>query len=74
VLTRSASEGLSIESVRDKWSVVTEMNGGNFPTSNQEATMELVEKIRPEVSAGDAVDDVTSGLDHVSLWTCCMRN
>ncbi len=47
VLAHSLAEGLTLESVRDNWSKVTNMDGGNFPTSNQEATMELVEKLKP---------------------------
>jgi hypothetical protein len=47
VLAHSLAEGLTLESVRDNWSKVTDMDGGNFPTSNQEATMELVEKLKP---------------------------
>lgn len=47
LLMKHLSQGVSIESVRDNWSKIIEMEGGDFPTSNQEATMELVGKLRP---------------------------
>ena len=48
------------------------MSGGNFPASNQEATMELVEKIKPETVPGGVAATSGSpspGLDPVSLVT-----
>ncbi len=47
LLTNSIKDGVKIETVRDKWDEVTEMKNGDFPTSNQEATMDLVSKMSP---------------------------
>ena len=43
------------------------MEGGDFPTSNQEATMELVEKLKPAQASGSQAANSTSGLDHVII-------
>ena len=45
---KSLHEGSpSIESVRDNWDKITDMEAGDFPTSNQGATMDLVSKLAP---------------------------
>ena len=45
---KSLREGSpTIEAVRDNWDQITDMDSGDFPTSNQGATMELVGKLRP---------------------------
>ena len=38
---------MTLESVRDNWDKIVDMEGGDFPTSNQGATMELVAKLHP---------------------------
>ena len=49
---KSLHEGSpSIESVRDNWDKITDMEAGDFPTSNQGATMELVSKLSPLTDA-----------------------
>ena len=65
VLTHSLAQGLSLESVQENWSKVTDMEGGDFPTANQEATMELVEKLRPPVTTTS--DSSSGGFDPVFL-------
>ena len=48
LLMKSLREGSpTIEAVRDNWDQITDMDSGDFPTSNQGATMELVGKLRP---------------------------
>ena len=47
LLTQSIEDGVSVESVRDNWTEIVNMDSGDFPTSNQEATMDLVGKMRP---------------------------
>ena len=47
MLTQSIEDGVSVESVRDNWTQIVNMENGDFPTSNQEATMDLVGKMRP---------------------------
>ena len=74
VLTHSVAEGLSVETVRDNWSKVSEMEGGDFPTSNQEATMELVEKLKPAQASGSQAANSTSGLDHVIIYLILIPN
>lgn len=39
------SENITPERVRERWDQVVEMEGGDFPTSNQGATMDLVGKM-----------------------------
>ena len=54
---------VTVEAVRDNWSKIVEMEGGDFPTSNQEATMELVSKLRPlseEVQVSSPASDTSN--------------
>ena len=58
---KSLHEGSpSIEAVRDNWDKITDMDSGEFPTSNQGATMDLVSKLQPlsqEEAKSDTSDD-----------------
>ena len=42
---KSINESVSLESVRDNWEKIVDMEDGDFPTSNQGATMDLVGKL-----------------------------
>ena len=55
LLMKSLREGSpTIEAVRDNWDQIIDMDSGEFPTSNQGATMELVGKLSP---LSDAAQD-----------------
>ena len=59
LLMKSLHEGSpSIEAVRDNWAKITDMDTGDFPTSNQGATMDLVGKLQP-LSQGDTKSDTS---------------
>jgi len=55
LLTKSIQDGVSIESVKNKWDEIINLENGDFPTSNQGATMDLVSKMQPltEAKASD---------------------
>ena len=60
---KSLTDCVNLESVRDNWKQIVDMEGGDFPTSNQEATMEMVGKLSPltqgliEEESTDVVSD-----------------
>lgn len=54
LVMKNLKDGVSLEAVRDNWAKIVDMEGGDFPTSNQEATMELVGKLRPLTEENEA--------------------
>lgn len=50
---------VTLESVRKNWTKVTEMENGDFPSSNQEATMDMVGKLSPLTEGKSLPDDAT---------------
>ena len=55
----SLNDAVILETVRDRWLKVTEMEGGDFPDSNQGATMDLVTKMQSltETKGGPNIDN-----------------
>ena len=57
---KSLNDRVTLESVSDNWRQIVDMDHGDFPTSNQEATMDLVGKLSPltaEESNGSSSSD-----------------
>lgn len=54
-MTKSIKDGVTVESVRDNWAKIVDVGNGDFPTSNQAATMDLVAKMRPLSEEGQEV-------------------
>jgi hypothetical protein len=45
LLTQSIKDGVTVEAVRDNWEKIVDMESGDYPGTNQEATMDLVGKM-----------------------------
>ena len=56
LLTTSIKEGVSLETVRDKWDVVVNMEQGDFPTTTHESTMNVVSKMSSLSEDGNTID------------------
>ncbi|TRY67110.1 hypothetical protein TCAL_07644 [Tigriopus californicus] len=54
LLMDDLSENITPERVRERWAQIVDMQGGDFPTSNQGATMDLVGKMEKLTSSPDS--------------------
>ena len=61
LLIKSINDNVSLESVQDNWDKIVDMEDGDFPTSNQGATMDLVGKLS-SLSQEESVDTNNSKL------------
>ena len=44
-MVTSAAQAATVESVRAQWDKVVDFSGGGFPSSHQEATMEVIMRL-----------------------------
>ena len=61
LINRLGDFRVDLETVRDKWEAITAMEDGDFPESNQSATMDLVGKMEGLSAEGGADQSTGDG-------------
>lgn len=66
LLTDSINSGVTLETIKERWSKVTDLEDGEHYSSNQEATMAFIEKLTPLSSNVTPKDSTTTVVGFVS--------